>query len=86
MRHIMTKAKWLLTISLFFVSSTGLQAETDDTSPAFELVVLGDSGGIQDGNLSAFLLRSVSEVSWLLWGTGLRQDPIICLNDCSLRI
>ena len=29
--------------------------------PAFELVVLGDKGGIQDGNLSAFLLRALSE-------------------------
>ena len=29
--------------------------------PAFELVVLGDKGGIQDGNLSAFLLRALDE-------------------------
>ncbi|GAC26516.1 probable 3',5'-cyclic-nucleotide phosphodiesterase [Paraglaciecola mesophila KMM 241] len=70
MRDIMTKAKWLLTISLFFVSSTGLQAETDDSSPAFELVVLGDSGGIQDGNLSAFLLRSVTEPNYVALDAG----------------
>jgi len=27
--------------------------------PAFELIVLGDKGGIEDGNLSAFLLRGI---------------------------
>lgn len=33
----------------------------DKQVPAFELVVLGDKGGIQDGNLSAFLLRALDE-------------------------
>jgi 3',5'-cyclic-nucleotide phosphodiesterase len=35
--------------------------KVDQHKPAFELVVLGDKGGIQDGNLSAFLLRSLNE-------------------------
>ena len=30
-----------------------------EKSVIFELVTLGDSGGIQDGNLSAFLLRAL---------------------------
>jgi 3',5'-cyclic-nucleotide phosphodiesterase len=51
---------------LFIVSSGQLKADTassnvDKHKPAFELVVLGDKGGILDGNLSAFLLRALDE-------------------------
>lgn len=70
MKHIISKAKWLLTISLFFASSTHVQAQTLSTAPAFEVVVLGDSGGIEDGNLSAFLLRSLTEPNYVALDAG----------------
>ncbi|MGY0565851.1 MAG: MBL fold metallo-hydrolase, partial [Paraglaciecola chathamensis] len=70
MKHIISKAKWLLTISLFFASSTHLQAQTLSTASAFEVVVLGDSGGIEDGNLSAFLLRSLTEPNYVALDAG----------------
>lgn len=37
---------------------------------AFELVVLGEAGGIQDGNLSAFLLRALSEPNYIALDAG----------------
>lgn len=51
---------------LFILFSVQLQACTATGTvikhkAAFELVVLGDKGGIQDGNLSAFLLRALDE-------------------------
>jgi 3',5'-cyclic-nucleotide phosphodiesterase len=51
---------------LFIVFSGQSKADTatskvDKHEPTFELVVLGDKGGIQDGNLSAFLLRALDE-------------------------
>ena len=41
-----------------------------ETSPVFELVTLGDAGGIQDGNLSAFLLRALSEPNYIALDAG----------------
>jgi len=41
-----------------------------NTSPAFELVTLGDTGGIQDGNLSGFLLRSKSDDNFIALDAG----------------
>ncbi|MGJ8680209.1 MBL fold metallo-hydrolase [Paraglaciecola sp.] len=38
--------------------------------PSFELVTLGDTGGIQDGNLSSFLLRSLSENNYIALDAG----------------
>ncbi|MCF2949167.1 3',5'-cyclic-nucleotide phosphodiesterase [Paraglaciecola aquimarina] len=38
--------------------------------PAFELITLGDTGGIQDGNLSAFLLRSLSDSNYIALDAG----------------
>jgi 3',5'-cyclic-nucleotide phosphodiesterase len=35
------------------------------SSAIFELITLGDTGGIQDGNLSAFLLRALSEPHYI---------------------
>lgn len=70
MKHIILKAKWLLAASLFFVGSTHLQAQSSSTAPAFEVVVLGDSGGIEDGNLSAFLLRSLNEPNYVALDAG----------------
>ncbi|MDU0353503.1 3',5'-cyclic-nucleotide phosphodiesterase [Paraglaciecola aquimarina] len=40
------------------------------SSAAFELITLGDSGGIQDGNLSAFLLRSLTENNYIALDAG----------------
>ncbi|MFT4825959.1 MAG: 3',5'-cyclic-nucleotide phosphodiesterase [Halioglobus sp.] len=54
-------------LTCFIILFSGqLQADTaagelDNHKPAFELIVLGDTGGVQDGNLSAFLLRALSE-------------------------
>lgn len=41
-----------------------------DISPVFELVVLGDSGGSHDGNLSAFLLRPLSDNKYIALDAG----------------
>ena len=40
------------------------------TKPAFELITLGDTGGIKDGNLSAFLLRSVEDENFVALDAG----------------
>ncbi|WP_232771772.1 hypothetical protein [Glaciecola sp. 33A] len=37
-----------------------------ETSAIFELVTLGDSSGIQDGNLGAFLFRASSEPRYIV--------------------
>ncbi|MBL4631615.1 MAG: 3',5'-cyclic-nucleotide phosphodiesterase, partial [Paraglaciecola sp.] len=41
-----------------------------ENAAIFELVTLGDSGGIQDGNLSAFLLRALSEPNYIALDAG----------------
>nr|WP_233267510.1 3',5'-cyclic-nucleotide phosphodiesterase [Paraglaciecola sp. L3A3] len=48
------------------------QAKSTDSNPkaVFELITLGDSGGIQDGNLSAFLLRSLTENNYVALDAG----------------
>lgn len=65
-----------LIISLLFLSWR-LHAEPlhrasmpPETSPIFELITLGDSGGIEDGNLSAFLLRALSEPNYIALDAG----------------
>lgn len=40
------------------------------TTPVFELITLGDTGGIQDGNLSAFLLRALAEPNYIALDAG----------------
>lgn len=47
-----------LTIIHFGTSASEVDKHFD---PTFELVVLGDTGGNQDGNLSAFLLRALTD-------------------------
>jgi 3',5'-cyclic-nucleotide phosphodiesterase len=41
-----------------------------ETSGIFELVTLGDAGGIQDGNLSAFLFRALAEPNYIALDAG----------------
>ncbi|MEP1385810.1 MAG: 3',5'-cyclic-nucleotide phosphodiesterase [Paraglaciecola sp.] len=42
-----------------------IKAIAKPTPPAFELITLGDTGGIEDGNLSAFLFRALSEENYV---------------------
>lgn len=46
------------------------QSKVNAQSAAFELITLGDSGGIQDGNLSAFLLRALSDNHYIALDAG----------------
>lgn len=65
-------------IFLFTLFSGACQGETSSEAasinkggtPAFELVTLGDTGGIKDGNLSAFLLRSVNDENYVALDAG----------------
>ncbi len=64
---MMKGPKWIalcLTLLAFSAKATA------DLKPAFELITLGDSGGIQDGNLSAFLLRASSNPHYIALDTG----------------
>ena len=77
MHTSLSLAKWLLTISLFTATQVFAQSpkthqvsELVTPAPAFEVIVLGDSGGIEDGNLSAFLLRAVSEANYVALDAG----------------
>lgn len=74
MIHTVHKTSGLLAILLFF-STQILAAEQNAninpaTQPAFEVIVLGDSGGIEDGNLSAFLLRALNETNYVALDAG----------------
>ena len=67
--------KTIIFLSIFVLSfyhfnaaaaAAAAEAEADkEQEPAFELIVLGDAGGIHDGNLSAFLLRSLSDNQYI---------------------
>ncbi|MDP5029672.1 MBL fold metallo-hydrolase [Paraglaciecola sp.] len=72
MRHMIQKAGCLLGFSLLFSAQTLSKPTASDSlsAPAFEVVVLGDSGGIEDGNLSAFLLRSLTETHYIALDAG----------------
>lgn len=58
-----------LVICLLFLSSQ-LHSAQSATAPVFELITLGDTGGIEDGNLSAFLLRVISEPHYIALDAG----------------
>ena len=65
--------KLLCLKSLLLLLSWQIQAKqpiTPTASSTFELVVLGDSGGIQDGNLSAYLLRALSDPNYIALDAG----------------
>lgn len=63
-------------MSCFFITFCGpvqvhaATSKDEPHKPAFELVVLGDKGGIQDGNLSAFLLRALSDQTYISLDAG----------------
>ncbi|MFQ3219436.1 MAG: 3',5'-cyclic-nucleotide phosphodiesterase [Paraglaciecola sp.] len=63
-------AKWLLALSLLLPAQLLATTAVHSPTPAFELIVLGNSGGIEDGNLSAFLLRSVNEPNYIALDAG----------------
>ena len=50
--------------------NTAIEASKSSVEPAFQLVTLGDTGGIKDGNLSAFLLRSLNEETYIALDAG----------------
>jgi 3',5'-cyclic-nucleotide phosphodiesterase len=56
-----------ITCCSFHLFATELDTER---APVFELVVLGDSGGGRDGNLSAFLLRDLTDDKYVALDTG----------------
>lgn len=51
-------------------NETAFKASSNSVAPAFQLITLGDTGGIKDGNLSAFLLRSVHEENFVALDAG----------------
>lgn len=59
-----------------FIQSCQLHGEpsspskTPEPSAIFEIITLGSTGGIQDGNLSAFLLRALSEPNYIALDAG----------------
>lgn len=57
----------LITCCSFHLFATELDTER---APVFELVVLGDSGGGRDGNLSAFLLRDLTDDKYVALDAG----------------
>jgi 3',5'-cyclic-nucleotide phosphodiesterase len=60
---------WLLCVSI--VHSEPLTPPNGlSQGKTFELIVLGDSGGIQDGNLSAFLLRNLKDSHYVALDAG----------------
>ena len=77
-KHALARSQLIqicLCVSLLFLSSRLYAVQSplpkaQKTSGIFELVTLGDSGGIQDGNLSAFLLRALSEPNYIALDAG----------------
>ncbi|MEP1445353.1 MAG: 3',5'-cyclic-nucleotide phosphodiesterase [Paraglaciecola sp.] len=57
-----------------------------ETKGVFELVTLGSTGGIQDGNLSAFLLRTLSEPNYIALDAGTLTNGInVALNNNAFK-
>ena len=61
--------KFIKTLTFLAITSCSFSLaanELNNTSePAFEIIVLGDTGGTRDGNLSAFLLRALSDNKYI---------------------
>jgi 3',5'-cyclic-nucleotide phosphodiesterase len=61
---------WLLILFGGQPQANNTISKVGKQNPAFELVVLGEKGGIQDGNLSAFLLRAINEQHYISLDAG----------------
>jgi 3',5'-cyclic-nucleotide phosphodiesterase len=59
-----------LVFTVLLNTSLNALAHNNPLEPAFEVIVLGDRGGIKDGNLSAFLLRSLTESNYIALDAG----------------
>ena len=61
---------WLLVLFGGQTQANNTISKAGKQNPAFELVVLGEKGGIQDGNLSAYLLRAINEQYYISLDAG----------------
>ena len=61
---------WLLILFSGQLQANNTINKSAKRTPAFELVVLGNRGGIQDGSLSAFLLRAIKEPYYISLDAG----------------
>ena len=61
---------WLLILFGGQTQANNTISKAGKQNPAFELVVLGEKGGIQDGNLSAYLLRAINEQHYISLDAG----------------
>lgn len=61
---------WLLVLFGGQTQANNTISKAGKQNPAFELVVLGEKGGIQDGNLSAYLLRAINEQHYISLDAG----------------
>jgi 3',5'-cyclic-nucleotide phosphodiesterase len=61
---------FLLLVSCRLFGGQSQSPTPTETDAIFELVTLGDAGGIQDGNLSAFLFRVLSEPNYIALDAG----------------
>jgi 3',5'-cyclic-nucleotide phosphodiesterase len=61
---------FLLALSWSLHAAQSPLLKTSNTSGVFEIITLGEGGGIQDGNLSAFLFRALSESNYIALDAG----------------
>ena len=61
---------WLLILFGGQTQANNTISKAGKQNPTFELVVLGEKGGIQDGNLSAYLLRAINEQHYISLDAG----------------
>lgn len=73
-RHILFIAALIISFQLHGKQTS--VSSNPETKGVFELVTLGSTGGIQDGNLSAFLLRTLSEPNYIALDAGTLTNGI----------
>lgn len=87
----MRRKQNVLLIVLLIISSQlqGGQSELNSrsgSSAIFEVITLGSAGGIQDGNLTAFLLRALSESHYIALDAGTLVNGInVALNNNAFK-
>lgn len=87
----MQRKQSVLLLALLILSSQlhGFQSKlssSSESSAIFELITLGSAGGIQDGNLSAFLLRTLSEPNYIALDAGTLVNGInVALDNNSFK-